>query len=156
MYRGVRKIHGRWWCVEVNDDGKLVRVDLANVSPSLATHSLIDRVFQALEEYFQGHRETFDFPLSLESQTPFQKEVLKKLREIPYGQTASYQDIARWIGRPKAVRAVGSAIGRNPFLVILPCHRVLPKSGGNGQYRGGEALKATLLKLEAEVISRGS
>ncbi len=157
MYRGVRKIHGRWWCVEVNDEEKLVRVGLTHeVSSPLSKHSLIDQVFQALEKYFQGQRENFDFPLSLELQTPFQREVLETLREIPYGQTVSYQDIAGRIGRPKAVRAVGSAVGRNPFLIILPCHRVLPKSGGYGKYRGGEALKEALIKLEAGVKSRGS
>lgn len=86
-------------------------------------------------------------PLSLHG-TPFQVAVWKALLEIPYGTVVSYQAIARAIGRPKAVRAVGTAIGRNNLSILIPCHRVLTTSGGIGGYRWGIARKQRLLEQE--------
>jgi methylated-DNA-[protein]-cysteine S-methyltransferase len=102
-----------------------------------------------LAEYFSGERKIFDLPLLL-SGTEFQVSVLEALQDIPYGETASYGDVAKRIGRPKAVRAVGAANGRNPIPIIVPCHRVIGSSGDLTGFGGGLDTKAALLRLEAE------
>jgi len=104
---------------------------------------------QQLEEYFAGERKEFDLPLHL-SGTDFQVQVLQELRRIPYGETTSYGDIAKRIGRPKAMRAVGAANGRNPIPIIVPCHRVIGSSGDLTGFGGGLDTKKALLRLEAE------
>ena len=104
---------------------------------------------QQLEEYFAGERKDFDLPLHL-SGTDFQVQVLQELRRIPYGETRSYGDIAKRIGRPKAMRAVGAANGRNPIPIIVPCHRVIGSSGDLTGFGGGLDTKEALLRLEAE------
>ena len=105
-----------------------------------------------LDEYFAGERRDFDLPLKL-SGTEFQLAVLKELRRIPYGETASYGDIAKRIGRPRAVRAVGAANGRNPLPIVVPCHRVIGSDGDLTGFGGGLDTKAALLRLEAEHVS---
>ncbi|MDJ0940413.1 MAG: methylated-DNA--[protein]-cysteine S-methyltransferase [Woeseiaceae bacterium] len=102
-----------------------------------------------LDEYFAGERRDFDLPLRL-SGTEFQVSVLSELQKIPYGETTSYSDIATRIGRPKAVRAVGAANGRNPIPIIVPCHRVIGQSGDLTGFGGGLDTKEALLRLEAE------
>jgi methylated-DNA-[protein]-cysteine S-methyltransferase len=104
---------------------------------------------QQLEEYFAGARKEFDLPLTLAG-TEFQVSVLKALLEIPYGKTVSYGDIAKRIGRPRAVRAVGAANGRNPIPIVVPCHRVIGSSGDLTGFGGGLDTKEALLRLEAE------
>ena len=99
-----------------------------------------------LEEYFAGERREFDVPMELDG-TPFQKEVWAELSRIPYGETISYGELARRVGRPSAPRAVGQANGRNPIPIIVPCHRVLA-SNGIGGYGGGLAVKRALLAVE--------
>ena len=106
-------------------------------------------VRQQLEEYFTGERKDFDLPLHL-SGTDFQVQVLQELQRIPYGETTSYGDIAKRIGRPKAMRAVGAANGRNPIPIIVPCHRVIGSSGDLTGFGGGLDTKEALLRLEAE------
>ncbi len=104
---------------------------------------------QQLTEYFAGTRKDFDLPLSLAG-TEFQLRVLDELRRIPYGETTSYGDIAARIGKPKAMRAVGAANGRNPIPIIVPCHRVIGSSGDLTGFGGGLDAKQALLQLEAE------
>ena len=104
---------------------------------------------QQLTEYFAGERRTFDLPLKL-SGTEFQMSVLQALQEIPYGDTTSYADIAERVGRPRAVRAVGAANGRNPIPIIVPCHRVIGSHGDLTGFGGGLDTKEALLRLEAE------
>lgn len=104
-----------------------------------------------IADYLNGTRREFDLPLDIHG-TIFQEAVWSALRQIPYGQTVHYQYIARAIGRPTANRAVGHAIDINPVPIVIPCHRVLPKSGGVGGYRGGSAMKAELLQLEGVII----
>jgi methylated-DNA-[protein]-cysteine S-methyltransferase len=99
-----------------------------------------------LEEYFAGERTEFDVPMELDG-TPFQKEVWAELTRIGYGETISYGELARRVGRPKGPRAVGQANGRNPIPIIVPCHRVLA-SNGIGGYGGGLKVKRALLALE--------
>lgn len=108
-----------------------------------------ENVRRQLEEYFAGKRKDFDLPLKLNG-TEFQVSVLDALQTIPYGETTSYGAIAKQIGRPKAVRAVGAANGRNPIPIIVPCHRVIGSSGHLTGFGGGLDTKAALLRLEAE------
>lgn len=102
-----------------------------------------------LAEYFAGRRRRFDLPLR-PTGTPFQLAVLEALRSIPYGETKSYADIAAQIGRPRAVRAVGAANGRNPLPIVIPCHRVIGSDGSLTGFGGGLAVKRHLLALEAD------
>jgi methylated-DNA-[protein]-cysteine S-methyltransferase len=102
-----------------------------------------------LDEYFARRRKTFDLPLSV-SGTEFQQRVWLTLAEIPYGQTISYAELARWVERPQAFRAVGQANGANPIPVILPCHRVIAADGTIGGYGGGLPAKRLLLALESD------
>ncbi len=92
-------------------------------------------------------RKNFTIPFDFHG-TTFQLDVWKALSEIPYGQTKSYSEIANQIQKPRAVRAVGSAIGANPILITVPCHRVIGKNGALTGYRGGMEMKTKLLKLE--------
>jgi methylated-DNA-[protein]-cysteine S-methyltransferase len=105
-------------------------------------------VREQLGEYFEGGRTSFDLPLELEG-TPFQRLVWRTLLDIPYGATVSYRELARWIRRPAASRAVGAANGRNPISVIVPCHRVIGADGSLTGYGGGIERKRFLLELEA-------
>ena len=105
------------------------------------------RAIAQILEYLEGKRVDFDLPLDLRG-TPFQLGVWEALREIPYGETRSYVEIARAIGRPRAVRAVGAANGANPCSLVVPCHRVIASDGSLAGYAGGESLKARLLAME--------
>jgi methylated-DNA-[protein]-cysteine S-methyltransferase len=105
---------------------------------------------QQLTRYFRGQLEQFDLPLAPVG-TPFQLEVWEALRAIPYGQTRSYADIARSIGRPKACRAVGAANGANPLPIVVPCHRVVGSDGSLTGFGGGVEVKRALLELESGV-----
>ena len=98
--------------------------------------------------YFSGKRVEFDYPVDVEGFTPFQKAVWAAMREIPYGQTRSYRWIAEKVGRPRAYRAVGNACGKNPLLIIQPCHRVVGSQGRLGGFSAGLELKEALLQLE--------
>ncbi len=108
---------------------------------------ILDDASKQLAEYFAGKRQCFDIPFDVKG-TPFQKRVWEELSKIPFGQTVSYQDVARRIKNPKAMRAVGSANGRNPICIIVPCHRVIAADGTIGGYAGGIDIKQKLLKLE--------
>jgi methylated-DNA-[protein]-cysteine S-methyltransferase len=107
-------------------------------------------VARQLDEYFAGTRTAFDVPMRLEG-TEFQQLVWEQLCAIPYGRTISYGELARRVGNPKASRAVGSANGRNPVAVIVPCHRVIAGDGSLGGYGGGLERKTSLLELERSV-----
>ena len=111
------------------------------------SNPVITQCKQQLNEYFAGVRKDFDLPVAF-SGTEFQKQSWHALKMIPYGTTRSYADQARSIGNPKAVRAVGSANGKNPISIVIPCHRVIGKSGKLAGYGGGLAAKKYLLNLE--------
>lgn len=119
---------------------------LPNDSPPLG--SLLREAVRQLEAYFAGELERFDLPLAPEG-TAFQRDVWSLLREIPYGETASYGELARRLGRPAASRAVGAANGRNPIPIVIPCHRVLGADGSLTGFGGGLPVKRRLLALEA-------
>jgi methylated-DNA-[protein]-cysteine S-methyltransferase len=116
------------------------------------THPVLDLARRELGEYFAGNRTRFDTPLSssIRGGTPFQLTVWKALREIPFGETRSYRDIARSIGRPAAVRAVGAANGKNPLSIFVPCHRVIGAAGALTGYAGGISVKRWLLEHERD------
>jgi methylated-DNA-[protein]-cysteine S-methyltransferase len=105
-----------------------------------------------LREYFAGKRQDFSIPLDMRG-TPFQMSVWEALLAIPFGETRSYGQLARQLGRPTAMRAVGAANGRNPISIVVPCHRVIGSSGKLTGFAGGLETKALLLKIESE---RGS
>ena len=110
-------------------------------------HPILIESERQLREYFEGRRRTFTLPLD-PAGTEFQRQVWDALRTIPFGETRSYADIARQIGRPAAVRAVGGANGRNPLSIVAPCHRVIGSNGRLTGFAGGLATKAFLLELE--------
>jgi methylated-DNA-[protein]-cysteine S-methyltransferase len=104
-------------------------------------------VCSQLDEYFAGRRKRFELSLA-PAGTPFQRRVWEALCDIPFGETRSYREVAQALGSPQAVRAVGSANGRNPIAIVIPCHRVIAADGSLGGYSGGLERKAALLELE--------
>lgn len=120
--------------------------------PRGADEPIFRDVEEQLDGYFAGTLTDFDVPLLLEG-TDFQRQVWESLREIPYGQTTSYGEIARRVGSPGASRAVGLANGRNPIAIIVPCHRVIGAAGGLTGYGGGLPRKRWLLEHEASIES---
>lgn len=107
----------------------------------------LSEVLTQLREYFAGARRSFDVPLDLRG-TAFQKSVWREVARVPYGGTVTYGEIARRIGKPKAARAVGGAVGANPVPIFIPCHRVIGASGALTGYGGGLDVKEDLLRLE--------
>ena len=116
------------------------------------SHQLLKDVACQLDQYFAGQRRDFNVPLDLVG-TQFQQSVWRELLQIPFGHTISYTQHAQRIGNPKALRAVGAAIGRNPVSIIVPCHRVIGASRAPTGYAGGLAHKCTLLALEGIQLS---
>ncbi len=109
-------------------------------------------VIHQLQAYFRGELRKFDLPLSMEG-TEFQRRVWNALREIPYGETISYLQLAQRIGNPRAVRAVGLANGSNPIPIIVPCHRVIGSDGSLTGFGGGISTKKKLLELESKQLT---
>lgn len=110
----------------------------------------LDDVAHQVMDYLEGTRQTFDLRVDLADLTPFQQRVLQAVARVPRGEVATYAEIARRIDRPRAARAVGQALRRNPIPIVIPCHRVLASNGGLGGYtgRGGLRTKKQLLSLE--------
>ncbi len=115
--------------------------------PSGLAAEILRTTREQLREYFEGTRQAFDLPLRPQG-TAFQMDVWQALATIPWGATWSYRDLARTIGKPDAVRAVGAANGRNPLPIVLPCHRVIGADGSLTGFGGGLPIKAALLRLE--------
>lgn len=124
------------------------RLDGAGAWPIDNHHPVLRAAALQLQEYLQGQRTQFDLPLDLPCGTPFQQAVWRALLAIPRGATTSYGALARRLGNPHAVRAVGAAVGRNPISVVVPCHRVLGSGGALTGYAGGLTRKVALLRLE--------
>ena len=104
-----------------------------------------------LTQYFDQQRQRFELPLDTQAGTSFQQSVWLALQGIGYGQTCSYGELSARIGRPTAVRAVGSAVGRNPLIIVVPCHRVIGATGQLTGYAGGLERKLALLKIEGKI-----
>lgn len=121
----------------------------ARVSPRvLEGGTRLDPVLRELDEYFAGTRRAFDVPLDLRLAQGFRRDVLAALARVGFGATASYGQVAAAVGRPAAVRAVGTACALNPVPLLLPCHRVVRADGTPGRYAGGDAAKRALLAWE--------
>lgn len=127
------------------ENERLNRVRLDEMEES--SEPLILEVEKQLGEYFKKKRIRFELPLHAQG-TPFQEKVWELLYQIPYGVTCSYRDIAEKMDHPKAVRAVGAAVGRNPISIVIPCHRVIGMDGSLTGFAGGLDRKKTLLELE--------
>jgi methylated-DNA-[protein]-cysteine S-methyltransferase len=112
-----------------------------------AQHAVLKKAGKELQEYFAGRRTAFTFSPSSYG-TDFQRRVWEEISKIPFGETITYSDLAKRAGRPKAIRAAGTATGRNPLSIMVPCHRVLGKHGAIGGYGGGLPRKRHLLKME--------
>jgi len=132
---------GAWFSDEA------LRPNLSQV-PVQPTHPLLTHAGAELDDYFAGRRHAFSLPLALQGGTPFQNQVWLALCPIAYGMTSSYGQISHQVGRPRAVRAVGAAIGRNPLAIFVPCHRVIGAKGQLTGYAGGLHRKTALLRLE--------
>lgn len=109
----------------------------------------LETVVVEIQEYFRGDRRSFGVTPDLTGLTPFQQEVLEALSHVPFGERVTYGELARRIDRPKASRAVGNALGRNPVPIIVPCHRVVRTDGDLGGYTAGTGYKEQLLELES-------
>lgn len=139
----------------LSQQGKFIRLDFEREQLALnpnwrhkPSDALFVQVSQALENYFSGKIETFcKIPLTPQG-TAFQLSVWQALRELEYGQWRSYADLAMKVNRPKAVRAVGGVVGRNPISIIIPCHRILSKDAALTGFGGGLSAKRYLLQLE--------
>ena len=114
-------------------------------------HPVLRRAAEQLAEYFAGDRKEFDLALAPKG-TAFQMGVWAALREIPYGTTISYGELARRVGNPAASRAVGLANGRNPIAIVVPCHRVIGANGSLTGFGGGMDAKRTLLEIESATL----
>jgi methylated-DNA-[protein]-cysteine S-methyltransferase len=133
------------YTVEGNED------DLARIFGVRVLRMPLDQVRRELDEYFEGRRRDFDLPLDLRV-APFHEEVLYELARVPYGQTDTYGRLAAKVGRPKAARAVGTVMNRNPIPIVLPCHRIVGANGSLTGYAGGLDVKRALLELEGVLL----
>ncbi len=125
------------------------------LSPRIvAAPAALDPVQRELDEYFSGHRRTFDLALDWALITPFARRVLRNTAAIPYGGHLSYAEVAAEAGSPRGARAAGNALGSNPIPIVIPCHRVLHSGGGLGGYGGGLDRKQYLLELEGALPPR--
>jgi methylated-DNA-[protein]-cysteine S-methyltransferase len=128
------------------------RVKLGAVSLD-PEHPILIEAERQISEYFAAKRIQFDLPLEPRG-TEFQKKVWEALRDIRFGKTKSYLDVARAVGSPDASRAVGAANGKNPLSIVVPCHRVVGADGALTGFAGGLATKAALLALEARPVKK--
>lgn len=133
-------------CIE-EENGKIVSVEFGSKCVEGTPSPLIDTAFVQIDSYLKGDLKKFDLPIELKG-TAFQKKVWKELLKIPYGETASYGEIAKRAGVPLGARAVGLACNRNPVVLVVPCHRVVGKNGSLVGFGGGLDVKKTLLDLE--------
>ena len=128
-------------------DNCIVAIECTNKKLSSIDNPIFKLTKKEIDEYFKGKRKEFSFPYSITG-TEFQKIVYKQLIKVPYGTTISYQQLAQRIQNPKASRAVGGAVHRNPLLILVPCHRVIGKDGSLVGFAGGLNKKRFLLNVE--------
>ena len=131
------------------EDGFITGIQAGAEGGSSRETVLLAEAVRELNEYFAGTRKTFELPLAARG-TVFQKRVWDALCRIPYGKTASYRDIAEAVGNPRGFRAVGNANGKNPLLIVVPCHRVIAADGSLGGYSAGLDIKKFLLEHESK------
>lgn len=139
----------------VSDGEHLIAIEFENLQAATTddverSDAALNACGKQLKEYFAGRRREFDLPLS-PAGTEFQQNVWAALKAIPYGELRSYRDIAEDLDKPKAVRAVGAANGRNPLPIVVPCHRVIGSDGSLTGFAGGLEAKKILLRLEGAI-----
>lgn len=139
-----RGLWGAWFM----EDAHGPRPDQVSQWPEAPAHPVLIQAADQLNRYFSGALQAFDLPLDLDTGTAFQISAWKALLDIPWGETISYGELARRLGRPSAARASGAAIGRNPLSIIVPCHRVVGSNGALTGYAGGLPRKSALLRIE--------
>jgi methylated-DNA-[protein]-cysteine S-methyltransferase len=128
----------------------------ARISPRVVeAPARLDPVRCELDEYFEGRRREFDIAVDLSLASGFRRDVLEATARIPAGQVTTYGALAAQVGKPRAARAVGNAVGSNPVAIVVPCHRVVPAGGGVGNYGGGPERKEFLLDLEHARLDAG-
>jgi methylated-DNA-[protein]-cysteine S-methyltransferase/epoxyqueuosine reductase len=135
--------------------GRWVKAQIGSAAQIYKDEERLSEAYRQLAAYFAGELNSFSLPLDMRG-TEFQRRVWEALLTVPYGESASYKDIAVSIGNPLAVRAVGGANNRNPVPVIVPCHRIIGAAGALVGYAGGLGIKSRLLQLEAEQAGPGS
>ena len=118
----------------------------------LRSAAAVDNAHRELDEYFAGRRHAFDLAVDLRGLTPFSERVLHELARVPFGETATYAGLAERAGKPKAARAVGTIMNRNPIPIVLPCHRIIGANGSLVGYGGGLDRKVALLTLEGVLL----
>jgi methylated-DNA-[protein]-cysteine S-methyltransferase len=126
-------------------------VDVVDPESSRSSQLVLDRAIEELDEYFAGRRRRFDVSVDRSARRGFRGQVLDALESVPFGVTVTYGELAARVGRPRAARAVGTAMATNPVAIIVPCHRVLPAGGGAGNYGGGVEAKRLLLAMEGSL-----
>jgi methylated-DNA-[protein]-cysteine S-methyltransferase len=136
---------------EASAESLLDQIMAARREPAVRDDEALDPVATQLEQYFTGERRSFDIPLDLAGLTPFTRAALGAIREIPYGETAGYGEVAITAGIPRAARAVGSVCANTPISVVIPVHRVVRSDGSLGEYGGRPEVKRALLALESGI-----
>jgi methylated-DNA-[protein]-cysteine S-methyltransferase len=144
---GVCEIGFGWLDDETDFEHRLAQRGFA----PLRNQARIQEIAGELNDYFSGRRNQFEVPLDFSGLTPFSRAVLDATAHVPFGETRTYQEIARAIGNPGATRAVGNALNKNPIPLVVPCHRILPTGRGIGKYAGGVEAKHRLLTLEGAI-----
>lgn len=132
------------------DDERILSIDFTDDALAACGNALCERAAEELREYFSGKRKTFDLPLK-KAASAFAQRVYDEAMKIPFGETASYGELARAAGSPGAARAAGSALSKNPHIIVVPCHRVIRQNGEPGRYTGGDEKKIALLAFEGAV-----
>lgn len=136
--------------IHIETEGGALSAVSYSAQPSIGEGEVVER---QLQEYFSGNRVNFELKVAPEG-TLFQKQVWEEMQKIPFGETATYAELAKRVGRPEAWRAVANACGKNPIVIVIPCHRVVGSYGKLGGYSGGLDKKQWLLQHEAAVLSR--
>ncbi len=136
-------------CLHYGDDDAALAELAKKISPRvMQVPGMLDDVRRQLDDYFDGRRRRFEFPIDWRLMGDFQQRVLKATYRIPFGEVATYSDVAANAGAPAGSRAAGNALGANPIPIVVPCHRVVRTGGGLGGYTGGSHRKEFLLELE--------
>ncbi len=149
IYKAFVKSPIGFWIISVEND-ELCSIQYQKEQPSFeqGENVILHSACRQMEEYFEGKRKQFKLPLYLEPYTTFQKAVWKNISTIPFGKTISYTDLAISLNNLKAIRAVGLTNGKNPFPIVIPCHRVIGKDGSLTGYAYGLPVKKWLLEHE--------
>lgn len=135
----------------VEEDGFITVISFTDQDEIDSASTILVEAKKELVEYFSGERKVFNMPLSPVG-TDFQKTVWEELQEIPFGKTISYQELANRLGDPKSIRAAGTANGKNPIAIVIPCHRVIGSDGSMTGYASGIDKKRALLKIEGAAV----